>query len=189
MATSKPGNRGLQRTGWLRSTSQLADASSLSFFFTRLYVCSLKSTGQSTVSTEHQNPCKHLVSDLRQHLLDCFCFQSKPGNSEDNRLWAAFDCRGWTHTRGQLWRRSQREQTLVTLKTGQRFVSAKFDLKAFLSNWKVHMPQPRAVKWTSFKKEVQLSKPWTQLDIKVLEWKKIYYGSHYITTYVECLCE
>lgn len=146
-----------------------------SLFFTRLYVCSLKSTGQSTVSTdEHQNPCKHLVSHLTPHLLDCFCFQSKPGNSEDNRLWAAFDCRGWTHTRGQLWCRSQREQTLVTLKTGQRFVSAKFYLKDFLSNWKVHMPQPRAVKRTSFKKRSSTFKTLNMTGYKGVRMKKIH---------------
>lgn len=148
MATSKPGNRGLQRTGWLRSTSQLADVSLLFFFFfTRVYVCSLKTTGQPTVCTdEHQNPCEHLASHLRRHLLDCFCFQSKPGNDERRQIVSCICLQGLnTHP---LWP-AVVQIAAGTDSGGFGFVSAKFYLKDFLSPGKAHTPQ---VKWTAFTK-------------------------------------
>lgn len=83
MATSKPGNRGLHRAGWLCPARLTADVTSKDFLFflsPRLHVCNFNR--QSTVCTlkEIAPKCYLYTSvTLKQHLLEPFFFfpQSK----------------------------------------------------------------------------------------------------------------
>lgn len=114
MATSKPGNRGLHRAGWLCPARLTADVTSKDFLFflsPRLHVCNFNR--QSTVCTlkEIAPKCYLYTSvTLKQHLLEPFFFfpQSKTilwNESGVRHRWQivswrarlnAEDCRGWT---------------------------------------------------------------------------------------------
>lgn len=100
MATSKPGNRGLHRAGWLCPARLTADVTSKDFLFflsPRLHVCNFNR--QSTVCTlkEIAPKCYLYTSvTLKQHLLEPFFFfpnqkpfcEMKVVCGTDDRLWA-----------------------------------------------------------------------------------------------------